>query len=540
MLGEGTLQSLPIQHSENIATTSPFNLTDRLSIFSYLVTSNRVRWYRIIMRIFFQRHRDLYRYQLTAQEVRDTIRETFDPEYTLEQCQNELTALKEWGNITTIYDSSRATSIASFLSPALLYQATAEAIAIESFLEEQTRASAASGALRQGDLPRLWQSLQIIDEALQIPLAELTPTQGREIAEEWQRAFEVWNTMAREAAQYLANMISAAQQSRPELQAFQIYKAAVVDYVHGFAQALTQYGPRIRAQIAQWAATGLLEHFIVLVAEYLDPPAPTMENARTEEERVQDVRNQVDALVSWFAPGKNADSFRRNALAEVDKVVRRAATLATAARPNANYATHLNTLAHQLLQARDGESAQQIFSVAFANLLPIHTLEGLVGSPSSSYDEGAESTWQDAPEVTIHLRPVSRANRSEQRLEEPIADNSTAIQELLAQSEKRVQEQRARFGRLFAHAYLDIGTIETIAAEDRALLVEVIDSCLGNSARQYRAPDGSLIVLLNPGETAYTLLRAVDGVLLLPRYRLARQEELQVEREDAPLANNVQ
>ncbi|MBA2681910.1 MAG: DUF2397 family protein [Ktedonobacteraceae bacterium] len=106
------MQSLPIQHSGNIATTSPFNLTDRLSIFSYLVTSNRVRWYRMIMRIFFQRHRDLYRYQLIAQEVRDTIRETFDPEYTLEQCQNDLMSLKEWGNITTIYDSSRATSIA--------------------------------------------------------------------------------------------------------------------------------------------------------------------------------------------------------------------------------------------------------------------------------------------------------------------------------------------------------------------------------------------------------------------------------------------
>ncbi len=489
------------------------------------------------MRIFFQRHRELYRYQLTAQEVRDTIREALDPEYTLEQCQSDLTALREWGNITTIYDSSRATSIASFLSPSLLYQATPEAIAIESFLAEQTRASAASGALRQGDLPRLWQSLQLIDEFLQIPLAELTPTRGREIAEEWQRAFEIWNTMAREAAQYLANMISAAQQSRPELEAFQTYKAAVVDYVHGFAQALTQYGPRIRAQIAQWTSTGLYEHFIVLVAEYLDPPAPTMENARTEEERVQDVRNQMDALVSWFAPGKNADSFRRNALAEVDKVVRRAAALASAARPNANYATHLNTLAHQLLQAHNGESAQQIFSVAFANLLPIHTLEGLIGSPNSSYEQQAPSVWQEDAEVTIHLRPVNRANRGEQRLEEPIADNSTAIQELLAQSEKKVQVQRARFGRLFARDYLDIGTIEAITAEDRGVLIEVIDSCLGNNASQYRAPDGSLIVLLNPGETMYTLLRASDGVLLLPRYRLARQEELQLGRDDAALAN---
>ena len=87
--------------AESIISSSAFNLTDRLQIFSYLVSSNRVRWYRIIMRIFLQRHRELYRYQLTALEVRDAVRDSFDPEYTLEQCQNDLTALKEWGNIIT-------------------------------------------------------------------------------------------------------------------------------------------------------------------------------------------------------------------------------------------------------------------------------------------------------------------------------------------------------------------------------------------------------------------------------------------------------
>src|SRR5690348_9545280 len=174
--------------SERITSSTVFNLTDRLPIFSYLMTTNRVRWYRVIMRIFFQRHRELYRYQLTAQEIRDAVRDTFDPEYTLEQCQNDLAALKEWGNVTTIYDTSRATSIASFLSPALLYQATPEAIAIETFLEEQTRLNAAKGSLRQSDLPRLWASLEQLDEDLQVYPLEL-PAQSRAIAEEWQRAF---------------------------------------------------------------------------------------------------------------------------------------------------------------------------------------------------------------------------------------------------------------------------------------------------------------------------------------------------------------
>src|SRR5712691_6688478 len=127
------------------------------------------------MRFFFHSHRELYRYQLTAQEVRDEVRATLEAEYTLEQCQNDLAALREWGNVTTIYDSSRATSIASFLSPALLYQATPEAIAIETFLDEQTRANSGKGALRQSDLPHLWGSLQRLDEHLQVSLIELTP-----------------------------------------------------------------------------------------------------------------------------------------------------------------------------------------------------------------------------------------------------------------------------------------------------------------------------------------------------------------------------
>src|SRR5437763_7860299 len=161
--GQNSQMTSTVGTYEGIPPTSVFNLTDRLPIFSYLVNSNRIRWYRVIMRVFLQHHRDLYRYQLTAQEVRDAVRAAFDPEYTLDQCQNDLAALKEWGNVTTIYDSSRATSIASFLSPALLYEATPEAIAIETFLDEQTRANVGKGSIRQGDLPQRWKMLQELD-----------------------------------------------------------------------------------------------------------------------------------------------------------------------------------------------------------------------------------------------------------------------------------------------------------------------------------------------------------------------------------------
>ncbi len=120
--------------------------------------------------------------------------------------------------------------------------------------------------------------------------------------------------------------------------------------------------------------------------------------------------------------------------------------------------------------------------------------------------------------------PVSRAFRGEHPLEDPVIDNRTIIRELVVQHETRLKEQQQRFAALFAHEYLDIGTIKKITAAERSLLTEVIDNCLSDVSHQYRAPDGSTIVLLNPAEVQYALLRAADGMLLLPRYRLQRIE----------------
>jgi uncharacterized protein (TIGR02677 family) len=366
--------------------------------------------------------------------------------------------------------------------------------------------------------------LEHIDEALQLHTGELTATDGREIAEDWQRAFEIWNTMAREAAQYLANMMQAAQQGRPDIDAYQVYKAAVVAYVHGFAQALTQYSRRIRALLYEWSEGGKKDRLIEIIAEFLEPPAPTLESRSTPEELRQEAHNQLDALMNWFAPGKNADAFRRNALAEVDKVVRRASVLAASARPNTNYANNLHLLAQQLLRAKDGETAQQLFSLAFANLLPVHLPESLAGAPSTAWSTDEGNVWQQPATVTPYLRPISRFNRSEHALEDPVIDNRTMTRNLVIQYEEKIQQERQRFARLFSAGYVDLTEIEEIAAEDRAVLLSIVDSCLGDPRCQYRAPDGSVIVLVNPEEEIYTILRAPDGILLLPRYYLQREE----------------
>src|SRR2546425_234673 len=468
------------QNTDTPAITSPsaFNLTGRIAVFSYLTVSDRVSWYRAIMRYFLQCHRE-YRYQLTDQEVRDAVRQSFDPEYTLEKCQSDRAALREWGNLAVTYNSSRATSIASFRSPALLYQATPEAIAIETFLDEQARTITRSGALRQSDLPLLWETLQQLDKELaQVSLDHYDPIEhgeySRRIAEEWQHAFDAWNALARDAAQYLANISNNVQQSWSDLEAYHAYKRAVVTYVQSFAHTLSQYSRDIRTLLSRWSVTGKKDKLIEIIAQHLVSLALVTESKRTLVELSQDARNQVEALSIWFAEGKNADTFRHNALAEVDKVVRRAAAFANTARPNANYSANLHALALQLLTARDTETAQQLFAVAFANALPVHLPESLAGTPSTASSPEEQNAWYKQPSVTLPLRPIGRGNRGERILEDPIVDHQRAIHALKTQHRTQLQQQQQHFARLFSHtALLDIGNIESITPAERAVLVEV-------------------------------------------------------------------
>ncbi len=502
--------------------TSALMSSGSIALFSYLTPQvERVPWYRTIMRHFLLRNRE-YRYQLTAQEILATVQDELDQNYTLESCKSDLERLVTWGNLTTLYDTSRVTSIADFRSPVLLYQAAPEAIEIEVFLSEHMRVGASEGGLRQGDLPKLWAKLEELEHWLVEGPATYTPERRQEIAEAWRDAFQTWEKVTNDAAQYLGSMNRSVQQS-VTLDAFLSYKSAVVNYVQNFAQQLALYSQRIRFLLHEWMQTQRFSELIELVSS---APPPTQ--ALTSQHDMQqmwrkDVEKQVTALVYWFDQDSNVEMFRKAARNAVDMVVHRAHTLSAAMRPHTDYVTMLQNLGSQLLQVEDLEAAQQVFVAAFACTTPIHLPEGMTGSPSAAEQFGERKTWQRPATVTRTLRPISRGN-IERSAEPVMRTNTSELYNIRVQYEAGQAAQRNRLKKLFATALLDLGTLESITPEDRTLLNEIIDGCLGNVHLEYYAPDGSIVRLLNSDERNYIALSAQDGQLLLPRYKLLREE----------------
>lgn len=226
-----------------------------IPLFTYLTPiTNRTDWYRAIMRAFFQRSRE-YRYHLTAQDILDAVRDSTGLNYQLEACKSDLERLVEWGNLTALYDAGRVTSIADFRSPILRYQATPEALEIESFLASHAHIGASEGGLYQGDLSRLWGALQQIDRWLHEDGSTNAPELLQEVADQWRLAFTTWENVTNDAAQYLGSMNQSAQQTI-NLTTYLSYKNIVVTYIQSFAQQFVHYSNSIRALLMGWSHSG--------------------------------------------------------------------------------------------------------------------------------------------------------------------------------------------------------------------------------------------------------------------------------------------
>ena len=96
----------------------------------YLDVENTDR-YRSIARLFYLNYEKL-KYWMYQEEVYEELTE--DPyfaDYTMEQCQQDLETLTAWGNLATIQDTKRVSTIEEFKNKKFRFQLTETTVEIE-------------------------------------------------------------------------------------------------------------------------------------------------------------------------------------------------------------------------------------------------------------------------------------------------------------------------------------------------------------------------------------------------------------------------
>lgn len=105
-------------------------LTKPITEVNYLRAENVDR-YRVIIRFFYEQYEKI-QYWLYKEDVFEAMIQTgLFPNYTLDQCQSDLSSLTEWKNLIAIQDTSKVTSIEEFKNRKYRYQLSEYTIEIE-------------------------------------------------------------------------------------------------------------------------------------------------------------------------------------------------------------------------------------------------------------------------------------------------------------------------------------------------------------------------------------------------------------------------
>jgi uncharacterized protein (TIGR02677 family) len=498
--------------------SSAFRHLGTIPLFTYLTaTKDKVDYYRTIMRFLLARNRE-YEEEVTLQEIYTFVKQTFDASYTLDICRQDLESLIAWGNISVFYDEDRFTSIEALRYSTATYRATVDALAVETFIEQQEQRGASQGGLRTEHLPHILQALERIHVIFKDQYYLLTQEERQEVAIRWREAYTTWKQMADEASRYVASINASLHQTvNPDL--FLHYKNIVVSYVRSFAHLLSQHSGAIRTRLTTWELEERYETLAECIAAYPDPP--TLAQETTLEERQTEAYEQIKKMCTWFARGRTVDTFRKRAIDAVRNVVQQADVIAAMRQQRTDYSTLLHALASQLLTTTEMRHAQLLFATAFAHSVPQHLSRGQMGIPVADDVSIEHDVWKAPPTVARTLHPIRRGNM-ERGEEEPMHIHNKMHMHIREQHLTEQSKRRALFTSLFQDSLLDLGTLQQVTPQLRRFITAMASGCLSHPAQQYRAPDGSLIELLNPQEHHYILLRAPDGILALPRYRFRR------------------
>lgn len=495
----------------------------RLTLFSYTVEAN-APLYRAVMRLFLEA-KSRYRIQFRPDEVAAELRRSgFDAELPDGGLDRALDQLVEWGNLRRSHDGGRVATLEDFRRRHFLYQLTPAGEAAERALGEVIRALETSGSLQRVMLGAI---LRNLDEVLR-QLGSEAPEPER-LYESLFNISEQFKALTENASTFLARLHEAIDQGEVHVEAFRLYKQAVLEYLDSFLDELKEAAPRIRRKIEEVTRQGV-DDMVALAARAEEAPE-ALGIAGPQEE----LRRQWRGMTAWFVgdggEAPTVERLRAAARSAIHRILRVLERLHEKRFRRASRAADLIRLAEafEWIESSPGdgrsedERAHRLFQAAFG-LFGARHLGELHEDPEIA--PAGESWWQAPPvPVAEALRETGR-NASAGRAAR-IADHSDA-KRFLAERHRRERQARARALVRFAdHGPLPLAELPPLSMDELRLLLGFLDRLLStgegpDGVREARSRDGRLLLRLDPPlePGAQARIESPAGWLAMPAWTL--------------------
>ena len=200
---------------------------------NYLRAENVDR-YRIIIRYFYQEHEKIH-YWMFKEDIYDMISALPGYEdYTMENCQNDLQALCDWGNLVATQDTSVPNTLQEFKNKKFRYQLSEYTVVIERMTIDLEHLAVEGASLEPTLLERIRKQI--------LQLLAVRDKSNMEVADWWRSLNDDFIRLNQNYQDYIKTLNSAKAEQMMKSREFLVFKDKLITYLQTFVKSLQEHG----------------------------------------------------------------------------------------------------------------------------------------------------------------------------------------------------------------------------------------------------------------------------------------------------------
>lgn len=428
----------------------------------YLATENTAR-YRAIIKIFYENYKR-YTYFLYKEDIYTEMRESGSfPDYSLEMCEQDMTRLLEWENITGIQDTTRAASPEEFKNKRFIYQISEKTVIIERMVSEELE----KFVTKEANLdPAILQRIK--DEIEKFWKKGIKD--GAEGLSWWNNIISDFERLNRNYSSYLSRLNSFKMEELMNTTQFLIYKDSMIDYLRNFVKGLQSYGGAI-INILKKLEKQEVEKFFKSIS-FFEKSTVIMGHEINEEDVYNENINKWKSFNDWFVGNERKKGEiellydRTNEF--IRKIVRIASQISESRRRISSRKDDYLKIAKRFYECQNIEEAHMLSAMVFG----VFNSKHIKKSSIETVQNKSESIYNSIGcEVKINPRTRNFKEKSQARA---VVDKTEKKIELIKMEMERKKEEERKIAELSKEGEIIFAEIKKIGAETRKTLLRWI------------------------------------------------------------------
>lgn len=478
----------------------------------YLNVENTDR-YRPIIRLFYLKYEKL-KYWMYQEEVYEELKEdSYFADYTPEQCQQDLAALTAWGNLVTIQDTRKVTTIEEFKNKKFRYQLSEAAVEIERMVIRVENLFIEGSSLEPTLLERLRISLGKMDEI---------------IRESDEKIYGWWNDLNNDFIRlnqnyqdYMRELNSVKAEEMMKTREFLVFKDRLIEYLRSFVKSL-QINVSVIEQYLRGVKAETIQEILQKVTEYeLSIPRIDVE---VDEQMIYDkMSGRWNSIFEWFSGKEGVESEAGKVFDTTNEIIRKITRYATRisemSNSGSNRREEYNKVSKMFSKCRTIQEAHRLAALVFGVEKTLH----LKGEFKRETDSINSSVFDEKPHV-VTVTPRVRTYK-EKTKRTGIIDRSKEKEEMRLATIQRLEEERKLLKSYIRDNRLEFSNLPVIEPQVRDMFLLWLSKALENKSYRAKTEDGQMYYIEQADVGEQCILQCTDGTFQMPAYTIVFEDE---------------